>query len=429
MHETQKIKFIELLEQRLVNNTCNEYLSALIVIKLEDIRKLNTTLDYVIGHQLYMMVGEWIQKSFNNIGQIYSLEDDKYVILLEKIMNENHVILAANKLLNIDSKTFQIEKYNVSSHVILGITVFQKNSKDATKCLQDAEIALNIAEENNAQYEIFSNDKSNKYTLAFDIRSKLEHALDNNELYVVYQPKMHAKTKLPVGAEALLRWNNPVFGHVSPELFIPYIEKSPLMNTISDFVLNTALREQREWSSINPDVSVSVNFSPIIMQQPQIEEIIKRAMAIWGNKPEKFIVEITETMFMESGNENIETLKKIMNNGIEISIDDFGTGYSSLSYFKNIPANEIKIDKSFIKNLIHDKADYKIVRSMINLAQDFDHRVVAEGVESIETWDILKELGCDVIQGYVVSKPLTIEQFTKFLRGHHCYSINKIATN
>jgi EAL domain-containing protein (putative c-di-GMP-specific phosphodiesterase class I) len=188
-------------------------------------------------------------------------------------------------------------------------------------------------------------------------------------------------------------------------------------------VLNTALRKQKELSENYLDIPVSVNFSPFVIQQTNIDEVINKAMGIWGNNPSNLVVEITETAIMDNGKETIRILSKIKDIGVAISIDDFGTGYSSLAYFKNIPADEIKIDKSFVKNLLNDKADYNVVRTIINLAHDFGHTVVAEGVEDEETWRALKILGCDVIQGYLVSKPLIYDDLIKWLEDYKNYAI------
>ncbi len=417
------IDFLNVLSKFLKKPQLSNPYSALVIVKIIDIEEVNTSFDYDIGDQFYSQAFDWLTDNTREKDIVYPLTNNKFAILLSNIKNKGHVILAANKLLQFSNKRFAIQGEEIFSQISIGISLAKDKQIDAIKFLQNAEIALENAEQNHNSFDILLHETEKVEVKSFEMKSRLETALDNNEYFIMYQPKVGANNGIPVGMEALIRWENSHYGTVSPDLFIPQLEKTRLINEVTDFVLNTSLRKQKELSENYLDIPVSVNFSPIVLQHTKIEEVIVKALGIWGNKPSNLVVEITETAIMENRKKTARILNKIRDMGVAISIDDFGTGYSSLAYFKNIPADEIKIDKSFVKNLLHDKADYNVVRSIIDLAHAFGHTVVAEGVEDEKTWEALKNLGCDIIQGYFVSKPLIYNDLTNWLEDYKYYAI------
>lgn len=419
-------ELIEIIEDRLKNCQSSNSLIALIIVQLKDINNINTSLNYCIGNLLYSDIGLWLTQNMREQDTVHALTHDKYAILLKGIRNKGHAILAANKVLEVGSHSFSIDRYQLFTNISLGIALSQNDCIDAVVLLQKAEIALEHAVKNNKVYEVHSPDFKNSYSTEFNIKFELEKALEQGEFTVVYQPKINLIDHLPCGAEALLRWNNASFGSLSPGVFLSYIENTPNMIQITDFVLNKALRDQLDWEDYNYNIPVSVNLSPIVLQQPEVEEMIKRTIAIWGNKPSSLTLEITETNVMENVESNFEILRKIREYGFSISIDDFGTGYSSLAYFKNIPADEIKIDKSFVSHMIDNEADHKLVRTIIDLAHSFNHTVVAEGVEDQATLNALQNLGCDSVQGYFFSKPLAQDDFIEWLNNFQELCKNQI---
>ncbi len=417
------IDFINVLLDFLKQSELSKSYSALVIVKISDIDEVNINFNYHAGDQLYSQAFDWLIDNTREKDIVYPLTSDKFAILLGNIKNKGHVILAANKLMQFSNQQFVIQSEDIFSQISIGIALAKDKNIDAIKFLQNAEIALDLAEQNHKSYEILSSEKEGLDDKSFEMKSNLDTALNNSEFFLMYQPQVDVNSGMPIGMEALIRWENPRYGIVPPDVFIPYLEESRLINLVTDFVLNTALRKQKELSEKYLDIPVSVNFSPFVLQQKNVEEVINKAIGIWGNNPSKLVVEITETAIMDNGKETIRILNKIKDIGVAISIDDFGTGYSSLAYFKNIPADEIKIDKSFVKNLLHDKADYNVVRTIIDLAHDFGHTVVAEGAEDEETWKALKILGCDVIQGYLVSKPLIYDNLIKWLENYKNYAI------
>lgn len=401
-------------------------LSALIIIKLHDIDRINTSLNYNLGDALYSELGSWVRDNIRPQDLVLSLTHNKLAILLCGINNKGHAILAANKLLNIEKQNFLIDEFKLSTHATLGISLIKNGDINACSLMQNAEIALEQAIINNKAYEIYSGESNDHLKDDYDFDAALNQALSNDEFTVLYQPKVNLKTSNPCGAEALLRWDKPGVGFVSPELFLPKIEKSPYMIHITDFVLNKALRDQLEWYAFDENIQVSVNFSSNIIQQPKVEEVINRTVNIWGNNPRNLTLEITESSIMDNIESCFSMLEKLRSNKYSISIDDFGTGYSSFAYLKDLPADEIKIDKSFIRNLAKNPADYNIVRAIIELAHSFGFTVVAEGVEDKATAEVLIELECDYIQGYLYSKPLTQDDFITWLKSYNNPLNNKL---
>ena len=416
------IEFLNILDNFLLNENELDNSKSLIIVHIHEINEVNLNLGYIAGDELYTKIFFLLSRALREQDQAFPLENNKIAILLANIRNKGHSVLAAQKLIRLVNCPFVIKGEEILVHITLGISYLNSCRVDSIKFLQSAEIALKKALVNHTAYEITSpNNELMLEERSFEINKSLEKALDNDEYFLMYQPKLDIKNKIPVGLEALIRWENKKLGIISPEIFIPLLEKTRLINDVTNFALNTALRKQKELAESIIDIPISVNFSPTVIQLPKIEEFIFNAIEIWGKNSSSLIIEITESTLMNNSDLTIQALNKIRDLGISISIDDFGTGYSSLSYFKNIPANEIKIDKSFIQDISNNKDDYNIVHTIINLAHDFGHKVVAEGVENKETWEILDYLGCDVIQGYYVSKPLVFDEIVKWLSRDHAF--------
>ena len=217
------------------------------------------------------------------------------------------------------------------------------------------------------------------------------------------------------GAEALIRWENKERGFIRPDIFIPIAEQSGQIQDITWWSLNTALRHAMEWPKPWKPLKVAVNISAKILKDLAFVDSVRSALSVWGVSPEQLILEITESALMEDTSRSFITLEELKAIGVGISIDDFGTGYSSMAYFKNIPANELKIDQSFVFHMLSNAMDQHVVNTIIELAHGFDLKVVAEGIENVETFEALKELNCDVAQGYHVARPMPQKEFIQWL--------------
>jgi EAL domain-containing protein (putative c-di-GMP-specific phosphodiesterase class I) len=247
------------------------------------------------------------------------------------------------------------------------------------------------------------------------LESGLRKALDNNELIVFYQPLIDLSTNKLVGMEALLRWHHPEKGMISPGDFIPLAEETGLIEPIGDWVLRAACKQNKKWQDAGyPAVKVSVNMSARQFSKKNLVENISNILAETGLKPEHLGIEITESVIMQDVKSTISKLQKLHNMGVSLAIDDFGTGYSSLSYLKLFPINDLKIDRSFVFNITTDSTDAAIALSVIVLAHSKNLNVVAEGVETMEQLEVLRKQGCDIVQGFLFSRPISAEEFVPF---------------
>lgn len=248
-----------------------------------------------------------------------------------------------------------------------------------------------------------------------DLEQELDQALDNSEFEMFYQAKLDLRSRLPVGAEALIRWRNPRRGLVPPDEFIPAAARSGQLREITWSTLNMALQHAATWPTHFGLLTVSVNMSPALLDDGHLARRVEDAIAVWDIEPERLILEITESEVANNPTASIETIRALRAKGISVSIDDFGTGYSSLMQFKNIPATELKIDKSFVSNMLQNALDPIIVRNIVGLARAFEIEVVAEGVEDLETMEVLAGMGITYGQGYFISKPLPAAHFVQFI--------------
>ena len=243
------------------------------------------------------------------------------------------------------------------------------------------------------------------------MESELRAALRENDLMLYYQPQLSLQTGMVQGAEALLRWRNVRGEFVPPNIIVDVAERSGLMTELTRWILNTALRHSAEMRVQGIDITLSVNLAAQDLVSPEFVEITDQTLRTWGVPPEKLVLEITEGSMISEVDKVHAVLTRLKEIGVEISVDDFGTGYSSLAYLKRLPLDELKIDQVFVKQMLKDRQDERIVRTIIDLAHNLQLRVVAEGVEDEATLLVLKKLHCDVAQGYCLSKPKPLEEF------------------
>jgi EAL domain-containing protein (putative c-di-GMP-specific phosphodiesterase class I) len=271
------------------------------------------------------------------------------------------------------------------------------------------------AEKNREDYRLYISREKNNLPPSLILENEMHHAFEHEEFSLYYQPKIDLINNRVEGAEALIRWFSPRYGAVNTQHFVDVLEGSSLLMPVTKWVLNTALRQCLEWKQMNESFSIAVNLSPTLLTNHEIVDVTVGAVKIWDVEPSSLLLEVTEGAMMDNPDLCLEILRKINEAGIGISIDDFGTGYSSLSYLKYLPARELKVDKSFVVNMLADPRDKSIVRAAIDIAHNLNLRVVAEGIENRETLEALVEIGCDSGQGYFMAKPMPEEEFTRWL--------------
>lgn len=268
-------------------------------------------------------------------------------------------------------------------------------------------------------YCIFSSELDTHTIEELSLVGDLREAIDNDGLKLYYQPQVEMKSKKVTGVEVLLRWIHPSYGFIAPDRFIPIAEQNGLMKKLTVMVLEKALQQSKKWLEKGVELQISVNLSASNLQDMQLSEDVQMLLNKYNMNPQTLTLEITESFIMSNPTRAREILQSLSSMGIKLSIDDFGTGYSSLAYLKNLPVNEIKVDKSFVIDMLQSNSDEIIVRTVINLAHNLGLKVVAEGIESKEVWDNLQAINCNTAQGYYLSKPVPAESFYSWYVNHN----------
>ncbi len=393
--------------------------NAVCLIRLDQLGQINNSIGYESAGLLLEEFNHRV-RSFTRVQDLaIPLERHKVGVLLRGISNEEHITLAAAKLERLFNDPIEVLGEAIRVRVNAGFVLTPEqgppeNQAGMENLLQRAELALQHARDH--QLPTYVSDEQNSTVERDDwgLEKDIEVALEQGEFVLFYQPKIHASYGNVVGAEALIRWQSPERGLVSPNEFIPLAEHSSLIRPLTWFAIKAALAHCSRWEGMG----VSINIAPGLLRDNEIVRVVRDAMAIHGALDGQVTLEITESAIMENAQQAFQILEALRREGARISIDDFGTGYSSFAQFRSIPADELKIDRSFIQNLHESKADADIVKVIIDLAHRFSMKVVAEGIEDEKTAKLLKDQGCDYLQGYWISKPLPVEEFERWLKPH-----------
>ena len=301
----------------------------------------------------------------------------------------------------------------------IGIKPFIAGEKAPEDVLRAAHSAVHDARHQRRMISVYCSSAHDLHRRRFELLNEFRSALENSEqLRLVFQPRIDVATGACVGAECLLRWNNPTFGNVSPSEFMPSIERTDLARLVTNRVLDTALAQQAEWKRSGIELQLSINISAVNLQEPDFAERVQLYLLKHAIRPETFEIEITESAIMENELRAFDQLNALREAGVNLAIDDFGTGYSSLAYLQRLPAQIVKIDRSFMADLAPGSRGWALVKSIIDLSHQLDYRVVSEGVETADVAESLKSLKCDEIQGYYYSRPLESDAFATWFRDH-----------
>jgi predicted signal transduction protein with EAL and GGDEF domain len=343
---------------------------------------------------------------------------DEFIILLSTINHPQDAAFIAQKLLNSLTRPFVINGQELHISASIGIAIYPDDGNDIGLLLKNSDIAMYHAKESGRNnYQFFSPKMNEQAAEKQALGNDLRHAVERNELFLVYQPVVDMASGNIAGMEVLLRWQHPVLGLISPVKFIPLAEESDLILTIGAWVLRSACKQLLEWQQQGIEVPrLAINLSAKQFRQKSLAENIAAILKETGVEPRFFGFEITESMLIHNVEEVVDTLLKLSNMGLEISIDDFGTGYSSLSYLKRFPINKLKIDKSFVDDIATHPDDAAIVKAIIAMAHGLQMKVVTEGVETIQQLDFLRLHGSEQYQGYIFSKPLPATEIVEKLQ-------------
>lgn len=381
---------------------------AFIIIKLQRFSEINTTYGFKKGDQYLAYVEDKLEKILRPDDLVGRIGDNEFAVLLPALNNTSHALLAANKIASEFKNSVDIDGSMISPKLVMGISAKPDHGTTFDELLHAAALALQQAGKNNEDYllhQVTSSDEPPSLLL----ENEIQYALEDDEFSLFCQPKINLDSRKVYGGESLIRWNSKKYGFVNTQYFIDILEGSSSLVPVTSWVLNGALRQNLRYQKILPGFSVAVNLSPSLLTNRSIVEIISNAVNIWGINPSSLILEVTEGAMMMNPKKSLEILNEFHQLGFGVSIDDFGTGYSSLAYLKNLPADEIKIDKSFVMNMASDRNDESIVKAAVDLAHTLGLKIVAEGVEDEKTLDLLSEMGCDYAQGYYMAKPMPSE--------------------
>ncbi len=391
---------------------------AVIFIDLDNFKYINDTLGHFVGDQFLQMVSERMMSVIRKDDTVARLGGDEFVIILEKINNISDAGLIAKKIIGLVTQPFSLSNQEVFSGASIGISIFPNDGEDAQSLVKNADTAMyNVKEHGKNDFRFFTEKMNAKSAETLKLSSDLRRAIENNELVIYYQPQMDLKTQNIVGIEALVRWNHKEKGLVPPNDFIPFAEKSSLIELIGEWVLQNSCRQYVSWKQNDlKELKMSINISAKQLRNKNLIDIIQKTLNETGMNPNLIELELTESAIMFNADEAINIMQKLKDLGIGISIDDFGTGYSSLNYLKRFAIDKIKIDYTFIRDIETDHNNRAITKTIIELAHNLNLKAIAEGVETKGQLDFLVENNCDEAQGFYYYEPFLISDFSQLLK-------------
>jgi diguanylate cyclase (GGDEF)-like protein len=390
-----------------------------ILLNIEHFRNINDTLGYEAGDYLINSVAERLLKVTRTEDVVGRLSGDEFVIILNDTKELSKTLNFIDRLLKEIEKPINIKNDSVEVVCRFGLSEYPKDGKTSECLLKFADSLMSQVRKNSAEgIQSYSDALRLKAGKNIAMKEELKHAIDANEFVLNYQPQMDMKTGRLVGMEALIRWIHPVRGLIPPDEFIPIAEELELISLIGDWVIRSVAAQLAQWKKQKLNiVPISINMSVKQLQHVEIVEYLRNIIHETGVDPKYMTLEITESLYIGSGGKYIKLLNEIKKMGFLFSIDDFGTGYSNLNYLKNLPVEEIKIDKCFVDNVVTSSNDLAIVKTIIAIAHNLGFKVVAEGIEKKSQVAILAKNKCDILQGYYFSRPKPAEECLVYLNG------------
>jgi len=412
-----RLLFRERLDRALIRADRSKALVALLVIDLDRFKNVNDSLGHDAGDQLLIKVASRLEQCTRDGDTIARLGGDEFTIVMEDIKSIDDVVKIADKVLHFMKKEFEINSHEIFVTPSIGITIYPIDDTNASHLFINADSAMYQAKESGRNcYRFYTADMNSHLIVQMNLEAKLRRAIERQEFVLYYQPKFNVQSRESIGAEALIRWNEPEEGMISPAVFIPLAEETGLIGPITDWVMKEACKQNSIWQQQGyKPIRMAVNLSPKQFNQENIAKRIFNQIICSDLAPKYVELEITEGALVEDVEKSNQILNELKSWGIHISIDDFGTGYSSLSYLKKFSLDTLKIDQSFVRDLMKDPDDAAIVSAIIAMARSLKFNVIAEGVETEEQFNYLAAHGCNEIQGYFMGRPVPAEEFTQFL--------------
>ncbi|HEX8596068.1 MAG TPA: EAL domain-containing protein [Pseudomonas sp.] len=391
---------------------------AVICVGLDDFKGINEQFSYQTGDQLLLALADRLRSHSGRLGALARLGGDQFALVQADIEHPYEAAELAQNILDDLEAPFALDQQEIRLRATIGITLFPEDGDSTEKLLQKAEQTMTLAKSRSRnRYQFYIASVDSEMRRRRELEKDLREALPRNQLYLVYQPQISYRDHRVVGVEALIRWQHPEHGLVPPDLFIPLAEQNGTIIAIGEWVLDQACRQLREWHDQGfSDLRMAVNLSTVQLHHSELPRVVNNLLQIYRLPPRSLELEVTETGLMEDISTAAQHLLSLRRSGALIAIDDFGTGYSSLSYLKSLPLDKIKIDKSFVQDLIDDDDDATIVRAIIQLGKSLGMQVIAEGVETVAQEAYIISEGCHEGQGYLYSKPLPARELLAYLK-------------
>lgn len=415
--------FLDRLLQGLVLAGRGKRRAGLLFVGLDGFKNINDTLGHTIGDKVLEEAARRFQSALRTGDTLARFGGDEFTAVLTEIEAVEQVEQVVRALLESLAEPFLIEAHQILISCSIGISLWPGDGQDVEALMRNATSAMHKAKDAGRNtFRFFTPSMDARAQARSRLASELSDSLEHDEFSMVYQPVIDVPSGRVAGAEALLRWQNRYLGAISPDQFVPLAEEMGLILPIGDWLLATACREAADWHALSDTpLHLAVNVSPRQVQQGDIAGALERALRLTGLTPELVTVEITESLLLASGEEVLNKIRRIRALGAKIAMDDFGVGYASLSYLKHFPVDILKIDRSFVAGALDNGEDARLIEAIIALGHSLGMTIVGEGVETSGQMDFLRERGCDLVQGYRFSPPLTADRFRAFVSAStHC---------
>ena len=407
--------FLDRLQQSIAASQRSGESVGMIMMDVDRFKEINDTLGHHFGDQLLIEIGRRLVQTLRQSDTVARLGGDEFAVKFTA-PTARHATEVAVRVNTVFEASFVLGDVSIDVNASLGIALYGMHANDAETLMQRADIAMYDAKKNHSGFAFYEPGRDEHSLRRLALMMELRQAVARDELELHFQPKIEVARERAVHAEALVRWNHPRHGRMRPDEFIPLAEQSGNIGLITKWVIRRAIRHCAEWNHSGLDMSVAVNLSALDLFDNELPTFISGLLSEAGLPPSRLVLEITESAVMKDTAYALKILRDLKRRGIVLAIDDFGTGYSSLAHLKRLPVDELKIDKSFVQNLTESATDdLVIVRSTIELGHNMGLVVIAEGVETLESWKILKRLGCDMGQGYYMSPPLPAAEFRQWM--------------
>lgn len=410
--------FLDRLGQSLLAMARGNQKLGLMFIDLDGFKLVNDTLGHDMGDELLREAAVRISSSTRDGDTVARLGGDEFTVIMPNLNDAKDAPVVAQRILDALSRPFELDGTEAFVSGSIGITIFPDDADDANNLLKNADAAMYRAKDmGKANFQFFTADLNSQVAERLKIKNGLVMALERGEFKLFYQPKMTLSTGKVDSVEALMRWDNPELGMVSPVQFIPVLEETGMVVEVGEWAIREACLQRQKWidQGLNP-IRIAVNLSARQLREMSFVSVLQRLLKETGVGPDGIEIEITESMIMSDKDTAISALTELHELGIRVAMDDFGTGYSSLSYLRQFPIDTIKIDRSFVSDISTNQEDAEIIRTIITMGHTLNKKIVAEGVETAEQLEILRDYECDQIQGYFISRPVVGDDLVDLLR-------------